>query len=92
MQVNLEAGVKIACLKSPTGTAQSLSPQTRLGMLSPSRSVRNDHNNGLFSAALCWLDPYKGQSDNLGWLTRLTRLKAICTQDPCSEPAQLAAL
>ena len=70
--------MEIACLKSPTDTAQSLSPQNRLGMLGPCRSVCNDHQDGLFGAALCWLDPYKLQSDNVGWLTRLSRA-ATCT-------------
>ena len=65
--------MKIACLKSPTGIAQSLSPQNRLRMLSPSRSFGKDHQNGLSGAALCWLDPYKLQSDIVGCPTRLTR-------------------
>ena len=49
--------MEIASLKSPTGTAQSLSPQARLEMLSPCRSFVNDHNNGLFGAGTVQAGP-----------------------------------
>ena len=71
--------METASLKSPTGTAQSLSPQARLGMLSPCRSFVNDHNNGLFGAGTVQAGPYTFQSDNAGWLTRWTGLQLYLT-------------
>ena len=79
--------MKIACLKSPTNTAQSLRPQNRLRMPDSCRSVENDHQNGLFDVALYWLDPYTFQSDIVRSAGQM-KTNFNCTCNPCSEPAQ----